>query len=309
MKDNNYYKQANLLLEILPLIDIDKDFAIKGGTAINFFVRDFPRLSVDIDLTYLPVNTRTSALDDIHNKMINLKKRIEKRFSNSRISPKSKEDKVYGLIVNIGDLPIKIEPNLVIRGTVFEPLTKSLVPKASNYFEKFIEAQIMSIPDLYGGKICAALDRQHPRDLFDVKLLMRYEGITEEIKQAFIIYLLSHPRPIIELLNPSLKDITKTFINEFQGMTINPISLDDLLETRDELIRQVNRSLNKENRIFIASFKNKKPDWQLFPLSNVSKLPAIQWKLLNLRRMEKSKHKEALIKLLNFLEVDPNRAF
>ena len=61
MKDTIFFKQAELLLRILPLIDKEEVLALKGGTAINFFVRDLPRLSVDIDLTYLPVNERSFA--------------------------------------------------------------------------------------------------------------------------------------------------------------------------------------------------------------------------------------------------------
>ncbi len=65
MTETPYYRQAELILEVLPVIDRHDVFALKGGTAINFFVRDLPRLSVDIDLTYLPVTRREQALLDI----------------------------------------------------------------------------------------------------------------------------------------------------------------------------------------------------------------------------------------------------
>ena len=50
-----YRRQVQLLIRVLPSIAEEACFALKGGTAINLFVRDMPRLSVDIDLTYLPV--------------------------------------------------------------------------------------------------------------------------------------------------------------------------------------------------------------------------------------------------------------
>jgi hypothetical protein len=53
--DNPFYRQVVLLIELLPLVARERCFALKGGTAINLFVRDLPRLSVDIDLTYLPI--------------------------------------------------------------------------------------------------------------------------------------------------------------------------------------------------------------------------------------------------------------
>lgn len=49
-----YRAQMDLLLQVLPLVAKEESFALKGGTAINLFVRDMPRLSVDIDLTWLP---------------------------------------------------------------------------------------------------------------------------------------------------------------------------------------------------------------------------------------------------------------
>ena len=50
-----YVNQSRLLLQLLPLIKKYPHFALKGGTAINFFIRDFPRLSVDIDLSYIKI--------------------------------------------------------------------------------------------------------------------------------------------------------------------------------------------------------------------------------------------------------------
>ncbi|MCK7518802.1 MAG: nucleotidyl transferase AbiEii/AbiGii toxin family protein [Ignavibacteriales bacterium] len=74
------------------------------------------------------------------------------------------------------------------------------------------------LEDLYGGEICT-LDRQHPRDLFDIKLLMENEGLTVGIVKAFVFYLISHDEPIVEVLNPGLQDITKMTETEFAGMS------------------------------------------------------------------------------------------
>lgn len=58
MKASPFFKQADLVVQILPFVNAETCFALKGGTAINFFVRNFPRLSVDIDLVYVPVEDR-----------------------------------------------------------------------------------------------------------------------------------------------------------------------------------------------------------------------------------------------------------
>lgn len=59
--DESYRRQVSLLIKIVPLVAKETVFALKGGTAINLFLRNMPRLSVDIDLTYLPVKDRASA--------------------------------------------------------------------------------------------------------------------------------------------------------------------------------------------------------------------------------------------------------
>lgn len=159
----------------------------------------------------------------------------------------------------------------------------------------------MSLEDLYGGKICAALDRQHPRDLFDVKILFSNEGISDKTKTAFLVYLMSHNRPISELLAPNFKDLKDMYTSEFSGMTVEKISLDELVEVRSELIKHIHLSLKDNDRAFLLSFKAGKPDWSLFEVPHLKDLPGIQWKLKNIEKLSFIKLKESLTKLEKIL--------
>ena len=304
MIQNQYFKQANLLLKVLPFLAEESNFALKGGTAINFFVRNFPRMSVDIDITYLPINDRDTALQEISLMLLRYSANIQKAFPNYKITKKMFKDSnlIKGLIVVNDNTAVKIEPNFVIRGSVFPPQKLSLTTKAKEIFQKNVQVQTLSNADLFAGKICAALDRQHPRDLFDITKLLKNEGITELIRKAFIVYLLSHPRPIVELLNPNKIDISNMYETEFLGMTDEEITLQTLLDSRDELIKSINLSLSKKEKQFIISFKNKKPEWNLLGLENIESLPAIRWKQYNLEKMQEQKHKIALDKLRNFFK-------
>lgn len=303
MIDSNYFNQAKILLETLPLLQKEEVFALKGGTAINFFIRDLPRLSVDIDLTYLPINERDIAFKDISRSLINLKTRIEKQFQKTEITQKMHRDNksVKGLVIERAGSLVKIEPNFVMRGSVYEPEIQSTSEKIQSLFESFVEVKLLSFADLYAGKICAALDRQHPRDLFDVHLLMKNEGITELIKNAFIIYLISHPRPIVEILNPNLKEIKNIYDNEFKGMTYEEISYEELEATRENLIKRINKSLSQKDKKFIVTVKQGKPEWDLLNLKGIENLPAVKWKLSNIKLMSKKKHEAALNKLRDHL--------
>jgi len=212
-------------------------------------------------------------------------------------------DQLQGLILREGDATVKIEPNLVLRGTVCPPENLRLSERARDLFETSMDIRSLCMEELYAGKVCAALDRQHPRDLFDVHLLLQKEGFSDKIRKAFIVYLISHPRPIFELLNPRFIDFKNTFNNEFMGMTVEEINLDELLETREKLVSLVNNELKPDEKHFLLSVKEGTPDWNLLGLNGIEQLPAVKWKLVNINKMSRNKHKTALSNLKKHLEV------
>ena len=180
-----YRQQVALLIRTIPFVAQEQCFALKGGTAINLFVRDLPRLSVDIDLTYLPVEDRASSLTAIDAAMARIKERIEGGIPGAVVAPsRSAGDNIITKpIVRSEGVQIKIEVTPVLRGTVFDPEVMSVVPAVEDTFG-FAEMQVVSFADLYAGKIVAALDRQHPRDLFDVRDLLANEGISDELLEG-----------------------------------------------------------------------------------------------------------------------------
>jgi len=303
VNNNSYRQQVELLLEVLPFIRQFNCFALKGGTAINLFVRDMPRLSIDIDLTYLPIEPRSifltninKALEELAEELKSAEYYVAKRYS-------QKEKSLIKLIVGNDEVEIKIEPNLVLRGTVFSAEERSLSPRVEDEFLQSQKLTLVSLADLYAGKICAALDRQHPRDLFDIKLLFENEGITEQIRQAFVVYLASGPRPMSELLSPNLLDISDIYHKEFLGMTQLAISYEELIGVREKLINTIQADLTSNERLFLVSIKEGNPNWSLLPMEGLDNLPALQWKLINIKKMGKNSHQQALNKLKKILQV------
>lgn len=201
------------------------------------------------------------------------------------------------------DVQIKIEANEILRGSVFPCEEMELATSAQELFELSTIVTCLSEPDLYGGKICAALDRQHPRDFFDVKFLLENNGITEEIKIAFIVYLVSHNRPMAELLDPQLHKIENLYHEQFEGMTVKKVPLKDLYVVRDKLISNLKNSLTEKDKKFILSVKTGEPEWNLLKAKNVKDLPAINWKLANIKKMPAKKRNEAFEKLKNILDA------
>lgn len=287
--------QVQLLVNVLPSVATQHCFALKGGTALNLFVRDLPRLSVDIDLAYLPIADRESSLAGIDKALENITAEIIRTIPNAKVNASLVHgtDKRIKLLVSRNGVSIKIEVTPVLRGSVYESELRETAPRVQVEFG-YAQMQLLSFEDLYAGKLCAALDRQHPRDLYDVKFLLENEGISEKLKDAFILYLLGHPRPMSEVIKPRLKDIEAIYHSEFKGMTIDEVSLESLLETRNEMIAKLHEALTDKDKQFLLAVKRGDADWSSFILPEVQHLPAIQWKLHNLAQMQADKRKKSL---------------
>lgn len=263
-------------------------FALNGGTAINLFIRELPRLSVDMNLTYLPFDTRKFAFQNIHDALGRVKEAIESAIKGLKVTtvPLNGGTDVK-LNCQYQNAQIKIEVNTTIRGHFLPTRFMQVTDKVQNEFGKFVAINIVSHAELYGGKICAALDRQHPRDLFDVRLLLDNEGFSDEVRYGFIVGLLSHHKPIHELISPILKDQKSAYDSQFSGMTTIEFSYDDYENTRNQLIEKINKSLTEEDKKLIYGFEKGNPDWEIFPYKVIKDLPAVQWKLLNINKLIK----------------------
>jgi predicted nucleotidyltransferase component of viral defense system len=287
MIDPKHRAQVELLLQTIPYVAKEEIFALKGGTAINLFIRSLPRLSVDIDLTYIPINDRETALSEISEGLGRIKADLEKSIPGISVTAVSREGEDAKINCQLQKAQIKIEVNTTTRGTISDPDLLKVDKKVQESFGRFAAIKVVSMAEMFGGKICAALDRQHPRDLFDVKLLLENEGLTEEIKYGFLVALISHMRPINELLNPTFIDQRNAFETQFSGMADIPFSYEEFEKTREELISQIKSKLTLEDKLFLVSFKEADPIWEFFNVENASELPAVRWKLQNIERLKR----------------------
>jgi predicted nucleotidyltransferase component of viral defense system len=289
MSNSRYYKQVALLLSVIPEIAKEPRFALHGGTAINLFNRDMPRLSVDIDLTYIPIEDRETSFINISEALNKIKKSIEKRLQGSRIEHKVE---LHKLLVSHNDAMIKIEVSQIVRGLLGSVTEKTLCEKAQKIFDTFCTINVVSNGQLYGGKVCAAMDRQHPRDIFDVKQLLQEEGFSKEIKEGFLFRLLSADRSIHDILFPKLQDQRLAMDNQFSGMSEEQFTYEDYEFIREKMIKTVQESLTEEDKLFVLAFKDVAPDWSTY---NFEAYPSIKWKLINLEKIKvvnPKKHKE-----------------
>ncbi len=278
--DQIYKNQVNLLLKVLPEVAKEKCFALHGGTAINLFIRDMPRLSVDIDLTYLLLEDRETTLQHIKEALIRIKTNILKTIPGTSAVLKAQSGK---LLISTKQAIVKLEVSLMGRGTYRQVEIRTLCERAQNEYESFCEIAVVPLGQLYGGKICAALDRQHPRDLFDVKYLLNNEGFSEEIKAGFLYCLLGAERPIHEMLNPNFLDQKSALTKQFEGMTAEPFNYKDYEEVKEQLVKVVTESLTDTDKDFLLNFKNITPDWTIYPYGD---FPSVRWRMQNLEKLK-----------------------
>ncbi len=271
-----YKSQVRLLLKTLPEVAKETCFALHGGTAINLFVRDMPRLSVDIDLTYIPIQNRETSERLINDALQRIKINLELLPGNIKVENLKEEAK---LLVKNHLSTIKIEVNRTKRGCFAPPQVLELNHVAQEQFDSFCTVAVVDKCHLYGGKICAAIDRQHPRDLFDIRYMLDTEGFTDEIKKGFLFYLISGDRPISELLFPHLPDKSLIFANKFDGMTYDDFTYQDYEQSRLRLLDAIKEHLNNEDIRFLLSIKKGEPEWDIY---NFKEFPAVQWKLQNI---------------------------
>ena len=285
--NQTYLATARLLTQVAPLIFVDDTFALKGGTAINLFIRDMPRLSVDLDLVFpdhsLP---RDEALVRINEAIRQAAERLRARdFQTHTIAAADAGE--TKLLVRREGIEVKVEVNFVMRGTVHPVRISALTPTARDSLLADLEIPVVSLEEVYGSKLVAAMDRQHPRDLFDVMQLFAHEGITANIRRAFVVYLASHNRPVHEVLFPTLRNIEQEYERNFIGMTIEPVELSALLAARERMLRELQDGLDTDERAFLLSLVAGRPQWALLGIAHLEHLPGILWKLHNLTQLER----------------------
>lgn len=280
-----YQEQVRLLSMILPHVAREKHFALKGGSAINYFHRDFPRLSVDIDLTWLPIAGRAESLAEIDASLTRMATSIKVKHPGTSV----KLDTLGGLATRLrvfqGEVDIKVETTPVQRGVVHDIQTRMATNAAKAVFGK-TKIQVVSFEEMYAGKLNAALDRQHPRDLFDVKVLYEHEGLTDDLFRTFLVYLAGSPRPPHEILKPNPVDIQERFAKDFEGMQLTPVSENELLSVRERLFADIQSRLDYPAKRFLFGLHDAKPDFDAIRRPQAAKLPAVKWKILNLMKLK-----------------------
>ena len=286
--DKHYVDTVRLLLETAPVVFAEPKFAMKGGTAINLFLEDMPRLSVDIDVVYTDHDSsRRDAMETIAASLERIRTRLLDRGLEADWVTTGEGEEIK-LFIKRGRFQVKVEVNHVFRGTLLDVESQQLVDEARSTFATELKAPVLASAELYGSKLVAALDRQHPRDLFDICGMYRRNGLTSEIVECFVCYLAGHNRPVHEVLFSRDIDISPAFKNEFAGMMREPVVIDRLLEIRERLRRDLRSTLTSNHRRFLLSLVRGEPDWSLMVCPHLEEMPALRWKLKNLGKLKKS---------------------
>jgi predicted nucleotidyltransferase component of viral defense system len=287
-----YVDTVRLLLATLPEVFAFPKFALKGGTALNLFLHDMPRLSVDIDVVFTDhLKPRIEALKEISAGLTATQQRLKSRGIESELTTAAQGEETK-LFVKQNRLAVKVEVNHVFRGTFLPVTTKQLNKSARDLFTTEVSAPVLASAEIYGSKIVAALDRQHPRDFFDIEQMFAETGLTSAVVDCFTCYLAGHNRPMHEVLFSRDHDLRMVFENEFQGMTRDPVSLEQLQQVRNRLRKELPESLTAAHRRFLLSILECEPEWDLIQFAHLKDMPALRWKIQNLQKLKSSNSKK-----------------
>lgn len=281
--NSGYKEKVRLLLKIMPIVMDEDCFAMHGGTAINLFVNDLLRLSVDINLTYILLEDRKRSIEHINASLKRITERIVKDLRGVHVIPRYD---ICKLTCEWHGCQVKIEVNQTKRGIVGgEAQLLSLCNQAQDLFQMEVIARVVPLTLLYGGKIAAALSRQHPRDLFDIKHM---SIPIEQAKLGFIFYLLGSDRPIHESFAPNYIDQRDAMEKQFAGMSDIPFTYNDFETTREKLVKNINAMFTDNEKRFLVSFEEGNPDWDSVTFAHFAEYPSVKWKLLNLAKLSEN---------------------
>lgn len=287
-----YIDTVRLLIEIAPTIFKSPSFAMKGGTALNLFVQDMPRLSVDIDVVFTDHGPgRDEALNAIQSTLQDAAKELEKAgFQVDQ--PKKPTGEDVKLFVRDDKSEVKVEVNHVFRGVLLPVQVAPLAPAARDMFTSGLTVPLLAVAEIYGSKLVAAMDRQHPRDIFDVMKMYEKFRLDKAYVDCFVAYLAGHGRPIHEVLFSNDAPFDALYESHFGGMTTDEISLEQLLKVRADLKSDLPKALTDSHKAFLLSLVKLEPDWPLMPFANLSELPALKFKLANLAKLKAANPKK-----------------
>lgn len=289
--DKRYSERVALLVAILSHLDSEPRFALKGGTAINLFEHDLPRLSVDIDLTWLPMQDFETDATQIAQALTQIAQRLSAPPLRLQVRTSAGEGArtVSRLIASRGRTQVQIETTPVMRGTVHPVRRMDLRPTVERQFGS-AQIQVLSFADLYAGKLAAALSRQHPRDLFDIGVLLDNTGIDAALWRTFLVYLTASPKPAADMLAPNEpRDFAAVFDSQFHGMTREPVTVEWLLEARARLLARIREMMDDPTRDFLLSVEREAPAFELIELPHAVEMPGVRRKLQNLTKRSPEK--------------------
>jgi len=282
--EERFIKQVELLLRVAPEVSRIEEFALHGGTAINLFLHNMARLSVDIDLTYIPTDNRINDLRNISSLLKKLSERLKKTVPAIQIHTKYRGDNEDKLFCRLNNHEVKIEVNTINRGIIGPVENHILCDAAQEQFNAFFEMKLVPVGQLFGGKMVAALDRQHPRDIFDTMYMLNNTGLSDKIMIGFLFCLFSSKRPFAELLNPNMVDHASVIENQFKGMTKTYFDLYLFEKERERLIKTIKENLSDNQKEMIMSVAKGEPVWRYEYWGD---FPGIAWKLRNIEKLKK----------------------
>lgn len=301
--------QFRLLGQLAPLVNAETSFALKGGTALNVFWYDLPRLSVDLDLTFLPRVGRPEFLALTGAALNRLQTAISDTWPDAILQTKPFPGSTSPgtLFLQNGGVQVKLEVNPVHRESIYPTENRPVMPAAQPLWGP-TPMKLLSFAETCAGKFNAALDRQHPRDLFDVGVILDGDCLDDRVRTAFVVNLLTQSRPFAHTLSPQIRPPRGEALSSLEELTGLPSQASDLTRNLLDLKHVLCDGMPPQHREFLVSFTLGTPDWSLLAVDRVADLPAIRWRQQQMASLPPARREE-LVTWLRSLWTDTTPRF
>lgn len=273
---------------------LNKAFVLRGGTAINMFWYDLPRLSVDIDLNYIGSPHK----EVMQRERETLEKQLYRLLESLGVSVERKPDEHAGGKWRLrtanafgGYFALEIDLNYIMRIPVWGVQSLSARSPDADFSTDF---PTVSVEELFAGKIKALMDRSAARDLYDVFNLAKSPANIDQLKlrKALILFGITCELDWRKKDGSTINDITRTMIESDLTPLLRHGDEPDLARMKREVktFLDVLMHYSSDERLFLDQFfeKGMYDPRLLFEDPEQAKAlsahPAVLWKLQNHRK-------------------------
>ncbi len=272
------------------------DFALKGGTALNLYGLNMPRLSLDVDLVFLPEVKAEEASWLQGEALFQFQKLIEQRLPDAEVMSRlDSAQNINALVVRLRRIETAVELVPTTRGHLYPLEKKNLCALGRIYWHHPLPAQLVSWAEVCAGKFMARLERQKARDLMDCDNILKLGPIDDQIRLAFLVEILGRGMPTVRMNSQNLvetiwfplspadlwtgepRPVDRVDWSSLTRLVAKPMLRSELDSVQDVLRQELLVKMPAYHKDFLLMWVRGTPHWSLLDYPRLEDRPILQY--------------------------------